>query len=342
MKKIWITVLVVVLALGGGGTYWYLSKNKNQETQTLIPTTKVQKGTLETSVDGSGALAPAVDEDVTIDAEDASKTVDEVNVSKNDTVEKGDKLLTFTDGTTLTAPKSGSVTSVSVYQGSRVNTAEKVAHLTNYSDLNTVLSIDELDISKIKKGQKVTVTVNAFPNKTFSGKVTSIAKEGSITNGTSSFDVTVHLTKSTQLKPGMTTTAKIILEKKSNVLYLPSGAVHQNGNNYYVYQSTGSSDSNNEAFRRSASMESERGSQQTVSIGIHNDQSIEIKSGLTEGQTVQLNPITKSSPSSTSTNSNRGQGQFQMMQNGGAMNGQGQGQGRRNFGSGGNGGGQRP
>lgn len=339
MKKLWILILVVVLAIGGGGAFWYFTRDKSSDNQTMIPTTTVQKGTISTDVSGSGSLEPTVDKDVTIDSDDASKTLYSVSVSKNDKVEKGDKLLTFTDGTTLVAPKSGTLTSFTVYVGDRVNAGQTVAHLKSYDDLSTVLSIDELDIPKIKTGQSVSVVVAAYPKKTFSGKVTSIAKEGSDSNGTSSFDVTVHLSKSTGLKPGMTTTANIVLEKKTNVLYLPSGAVHQSGDGYYVYLSSSSSNSNSsgeETSGRFSNVETTRGKQQTVTVGTHNDQYIEIKSGLQEGQTVQLNAITKSSGTSSSSSS-----QTQMMP---SMNGGGQG----SFGGGtggtrsGNGGGTRP
>ncbi|MCL1632328.1 efflux RND transporter periplasmic adaptor subunit [Sporolactobacillus sp. CPB3-1] len=321
MKKSLIFILIAVVILGGGGAFWYFSRDKSSATSAMIPTTTVQKGTISTDVSGSGTLTPAVDDDVTIDSDDASKTIDSISVSEDDTVEKGDTLLTFTDGTTLTAPHSGTITSLNVYEGSRVNAGTKVAHITNYSDLNTVLSIDELDIPKIKKGQTVKITVNAYENKTYSGKVTSIAKEGTDTNGTATFDVTVHLSSSKGLKAGMTTTGNIVLEKKTNVLYLSSGAVHQNQNGYFVYLSNGSS-SDNQETGRAGGMETTRGKQQAVTIGIHNDQYIEIKSGLQEGQAVQLNAITKSSGSGSSEN---GQNQFQMMRsmNGGGMNGGG-------------------
>ncbi|MCO7176397.1 efflux RND transporter periplasmic adaptor subunit [Sporolactobacillus kofuensis] len=329
MKKSLIFILIAVVVFGGGGAYWYFSRDKSSNTRVMIPTTTVQKGTISTDVSGSGALSPKIDDDVTIDSDDAAKTIDTIKVSENDKVEKGDTLLTYTDGTTLTAPHSGTVTSVSAYAGNRVNAGQKVAHITSYSDLNAVLQIDELDIPKIKKGQAVSVTVNAYPNKTFSGKVTSIAQEGTDTNGTSTFNVTVHLNKSTGLKSGMTATGSIVLEKKTNVLYVPSGAVHQYGNSYFVYLSSGSDGTETQGTRGFNNEETVRGKQQGVTIGIHNDKYIEIKSGLQEGETIQLNAITKSSGTSTSSNSQNG---YQMMR---SMNGGG-------FGGGGfNGGGTR-
>lgn len=325
MKKSLIVIILVIL-LAGGGAFWFFTRDKSTAAQTLYSTTAVQKGTLATEVSGSGELDPATDEDITVDADDASKTIYSIDVSENSTVKKGDTLLTFTDGTTLTAPANGTITKVSAYEGDRVNAGKAVFHLTDYNNLNTVVQVDELDIPKIKKGQSVSVTVNAWSGKTFSGKVTSVAKTGTNTNGVSTFDVTVHLDKSSGLKPGMTATASIVIQKKSNVLYLPSGAVHQAGNQAYVYLSSNTAESQSESEgygrRQGAAMDQKQGSRVEVKTGIHNDQSIEITSGLEEGQKVQLAAITRQN-GTNGTNSSTNNGQNQSMMPG--MNGGGQG-----------------
>lgn len=320
MKKAWIWIIVVVLVVGGG-SFWFLTRDKSAQAQVLYPTTTVQKGTIESDVSGSGDLQPAIDEDITIGSGDASKTISTVNVSANDTVKKGATLLTYTDGTTLAAPAAGTITTVSAYAGQRVTVGRAVMHLIIYTDLNTVVQIDELDIPKVKVGQAVSVTVNAYPNKTFSGKVTSIAAEGTDTNGVSTFDVTVHMNSSSGLKPGMTTTASIVLQKRTNVLYLPTGAVHQAGNQSYVYLSsnTASQDQQGGFSRRFMSMDTKQGSTVAVKTGIHSDQSIEITSGLQAGQTVQLSAITKQS--GTASMSSNTQNPYSMM--GGFGGGQG-------------------
>lgn len=330
MKKLWVGVIVVILIVGGSAAWLLARGNDEQETQTVIPTTTVQKGTIASTVDGSGELEPAVDEDVTIDGDDASKTVDSVEAEENDTVEKGDTLLTFTDGTTLEAPDDGTVTSLEVYEGDRVNVGKAVAHLTDYSDFNTVIQVDELDITKVKKGQSATITVNADPDHEYSGKVVSIAREGENTNGVSTFDVTLHLNKSDQLKAGMTATATIEIEKKSDALYLPSGAVHQSGDQYFVYLSDSS-----------GGTDTTQGQQVEVETGIHNDRSVEITSGLEEGDSVQLTAITRENDASGSDEQNQNQ-MPGMNGNGGGFNGPaggGAGQGGGFQRSGGNGGG---
>lgn len=301
MKK-WITAIIVIILLAGGGT-WYYQKGKAKQvtSTTIIPTATVQKGTLESKVSGSGSLTPATDEDIKIDE---SKTVDEVLVTENETVKKGEELVTFTDGSDpLVAPANGTISSIAVYDGSRVNAGQVVAHLTNYADLNTVIQVDELDIPDIKVGQAVNITVNAYPNNQYTGKVKSIAEAGSITNGVSTFDVTVHLTNSKSLKAGMTTTAEIITNKKANTLFVPVEAVHKMGNQSYVLvedsntsqDQTTSSDQNNAANRRSQWMATGNGNGKRVVVktGIHNDSDVEIISGLSAGQVVELPAIVK-------------------------------------------------
>ncbi|GGE33845.1 hypothetical protein GCM10011391_10670 [Pullulanibacillus camelliae] len=291
MKKWLITIVALILIVGGGTTWYVTAKGKSQAITIINQTATVKKGTIESKVSGSGSLEPATDKDITVSE---SKTVDEILVSKNDTVKKGDELLSYTDGTELDAPADGTITSLSVYDGSRVNAGQTVAHLTNYQSLNTVIQVDELDIPEVKVGQSVNVTVNAFPDKTYTGKVTAIAKEGTVNNGVSTFDVTVHLTSSKNLKAGMTTTAEIITSKKDNVLYVPVDAVHKNGATSYVLVSE--ANSNNDVNDNVSGVK-----QVKVETGTHNDSYVEIKSGLQEGQVVQLPQIERSQSNSSSS-----------------------------------------
>lgn len=232
MKK-WIIAVVVVVLLAGGTTWFFYNKKESKAaTGVITRTATVQQGTLTSNVSGSGDLVPAVDTDIKATA---ANTINDVLVKASQKVEKGQDLITFTDGSTpITAPATGIITQVNVYAGDRVNAGQAVVHLTNYSDLNTVIQVDELDIPQVKTKQPVNITVNAFPDKTYQGTVKSIAPQGTDTNGVSSFDVTVHLTSSTGLKPGMTTTANITTNKKANALYIPVESVHKINNQYYV------------------------------------------------------------------------------------------------------------
>jgi len=282
LKKWIITIVVLVLVIGGGSWFYFSKKqNQNQVMAVTNPVTSVQKGKLQVQISGSGSVESASSEDVKASS---NATVDEVLVSANETVSKGQELVTFTDGSDpITAPIKGTVTSLTVESGDRLNGGTVLAHITNYKDLQTTVKIDELDISKIKKGQTAEVTANAFPDTTFAGKVTDIAEEGDVSNGVSTFDVTVHLTSPKNLKVGMTTEAKILTASKDNVLYVPVEAVHTNGNQKFVMVK--SSDGQTTS--------------QIVKTGINNDSNVEITSGLQEGDVVQLPAISKSTTNSS-------------------------------------------
>ena len=332
MKK-WIVSILVLVLLIGGGTYWYVGKKAKakQASNVYIPTTVVQKGTLESDVTGSGSLSSAIDEDVTASISD---TVYSVNVKEGQKVKKGQALLEYNNGTYLDAPDSGTISSLAVFDQTQVKPGQVVAHITNYTDLDTVISVDELDIPNVKVGQPVDVTVNAYPNSKFTGKVTKIADTGTDSNGVSSFDVTVHLTNSKNLKPGMTTSANIVTSKKANALYVPVGAIHKQGNTTYVLVDSGTSSSNQNQTNSTNNNQSGMGGGRqwramagatgnakmvTVKTGINNDTNIQILSGLSVGEVVQLPPIVRNASTSTSTNNGSSFGMY----GGGAFGGNG-------------------
>lgn len=327
----WVITIVIILGLVGGGYYFYTQKGKAQQPTSITPTATVQKGTLESTVSGSGQLSPVTDEDVKAKG---SNTVYSIEVSANDVVKKGAHLLEFNNGTYLDAPAAGTVTAINVYANQRVSPGQAVAHITNYKDLNTVVQVDELDLPSVKVNQSVNIKVNAYPNQTYTGKVKDIAKTGTVSNGVSTFDVTIGLTSSKNLRPGMTDTTTIITDKKEDTLYVPVEAVHQSGGQSYVLvvQNKGSNLSNSSQKNSQSSNQNRSQTQRksyggssrssyhsrgvrvqqgggfaggslntikvTVKTGIHNDSNVEILSGLKSGITVELPPIVQSSNAS--------------------------------------------
>ncbi|MEH7480550.1 HlyD family efflux transporter periplasmic adaptor subunit [Neobacillus drentensis] len=307
MKKL-IWILVSVLVIGFVGFQYYKSKTVSTETKAQTRTAVVQQGKLEVKISGSGTVAPVTSEDIksTVDNDE----IDEVLVSAGDTVSEGDELITFTDDSDpITAPADGKITTVSVTDGERVTNGQVIAHLTNYEDLQTVVQVDELDITKIKKKQTVSITVSAYPDTTFTGKVTDIAAEGTSANGTSTFDVTIHIDQPKNLKVGMSTEASILTESKENALYVPVDGVYTSNNEKYVVVTSTSTD---------ASSASSTSQQKTVKTGISTDDYVELTEGVTAGETIQLPAL------ATSSSSNNQSGRMQGGMGGmGAMTGGG-------------------
>lgn len=291
MKKV-IWILVSVLVIGFVGFQYYKSKTVNTEAAAQIRTAVVQQGKLEVKISGSGTVEPVTSED--IKATDDNNEIDEVLVSAGDKVSEGDELITFTDDSDpITAPADGTITTVSVLEGERVTKGQVVAHLTDYKDLQTVVAVDELDITKIKKKQTVSLTVSAYPDTTYTGKVTAIAAEGTSANGTSTFDVTIHIDKPTNLKVGMSTEASILTQSKENALYVPVDGVYTNNNEKYVIVTAASTDSSSDASAPSAGTSQ----QKTVKTGISTDEYVELTEGVTAGETIQLPELAASSSS---------------------------------------------
>lgn len=300
----WISILgVLIIVLGAGA--WYVFRDKSQPVTNQAVSVAVQKGKLDVKVTGSGSTQSMTNEDITAGS---NKVVESVLVSANDVVKQGQELITFTDGSdSIVAPADGTITSISVQAGDRVTSGKAVAHITNYSDLETVIQVDELDIPKVQVGQSVTLKVNSFPDTTYTGKVTDVAKEGTVSNGVSSFNVTIHIDDPKDVKIGMTTEASILTDSKDNVLYVPVEAVHTKGDQKFVFVQSSASSSNGKANMQ----------RKVVKTGIHNEDSVEITEGLQEGENIQL-PM--AAQGNGTNNYNNKQGGF-MMTPGGGMGG---------------------
>ncbi|CAH0240701.1 Multidrug resistance protein MdtA [Peribacillus sp. Bi96] len=304
MKK-WMmigTVLVLVI----GGSLWLFMKDNAKPVVAKTMTTTVEKGDLEVQISGSGSVAAINSEDLTSSVTDE---VDEVLVKKNELVEKGDELITFSNGSDpITAPFDGTVTTLDVEEGDRVSSSEVVAHVTDYKKLKTTISVDELDVPSVKKGQTVEIKASAFEDETFTGQVTSVAKEGTYENGVSSFDVTIKIDKPGDIKIGMSTEVSIVTNSVKDVLYVPIEAVQMDGEEKYVN------------IQQSGATEGAASTKSAVETGISNDRYIEITSGLEEGQNVSL-PITinESATGSGGEGIRGGQGGEFRMQSGSGM-----------------------
>lgn len=206
----------------------------------------------------------------------------------------------------IVSPIGGVLLSVNVEVGSTVNPNAVVAEVADYSELQLVVGIDELDIPKVKAGQDAQVTIEALPEQTFFGKVTKIADEGVTTNGVATFDVTIGLTTTEGIKAGMSAEASILVESKTDVLVLPIEAVQSFRNRYFVMapataeksddQKTSQMQPNGEnkptaRGQRDDGAASDMETRKEITVGIHNEDFIEVVAGLNEGDQVYLPTI---------------------------------------------------
>ncbi|WP_274652959.1 efflux RND transporter periplasmic adaptor subunit [Paenibacillus humicola] len=143
---------------------------------------------------------------------------------------------------TIVSPIDGTVTTVSAAPGDMLgNQASDLFTIADYKHLEIVVSVDELDIAKVKTGQEAAISVEAQSDKAYTGKVVQIADEGTSSNGVASFDVTIAIDNPDGLKSGMSAEATIQVDKKDNILMLPIDAVQSFGGRYVVFLPQGTS-----------------------------------------------------------------------------------------------------
>lgn len=227
--------------------------------------------------------------------------------------------------TTITSPVDGVVAVENYKQGDTPEQGKAIMTIIDPTQMQAVVQVDELDIASVKLGQTVNTTLDAIPNKTFSGQVIKIANIGSASNGVTTYDVTVSINSPDNIKVGMTANVNILVASKQDTLYLPIEAVQGTGTNRYVIlpsasDSSSSSSSNNNSSNYSGSrsygngssgsygmgrrnVTGSRGSIKRVTVGIMNEKYVEILSGLQEGDQVLI-PV----QTSTSTSSNQSSG----------------------------------
>ena len=128
----------------------------------------------------------------------------------------------------ITSPISGTVIEKNFKVGDTIDattSATVMAVVYDMSALEVELQVDELDISKIKVGQEVEITVDALDGAVFNGSVSRVGIDGIVAAGVTSFPVTVMITDIGELKPGMNVTADIQIENLEEVLTIPLSAV---------------------------------------------------------------------------------------------------------------------
>ena len=127
--------------------------------------------------------------------------------------------------------------------GTEINTWDlAVATLPDLSTMISMTYVNEIDISKLTKGQKVLIGVDAFPEKKFSGEVTEVANIGQQLPNTDAkvFEVKIELNeRDTILRPSMTTSNQVITQVLDSVLFIPLESVHANDSLTYVYTRSG-------------------------------------------------------------------------------------------------------
>ncbi len=130
------------------------------------------------------------------------------------------------EAATLTAPFDGVVTAVNATEGEPVPAQKPILTLMDLSRLYLKVNVDELDVSSLREGQSVTVTVDALPDQPFTGVIEQIAPVGQSTSGIVAYQVTIRLDPTeAPIRVGMSATATIVVRELRDVLLVPNWAI---------------------------------------------------------------------------------------------------------------------
>ena len=185
---------------------------------------------------------------------------------------------------TIDAPISGTIVDKKVKAGDKLSAndtaMQNLCTIYDMSYLEMKLNVDELKIRSLEVGQEVDITADAVPGETYKGVISSILVAGTTANGSTNYPVTVRIDDMGELLPGMNATAKITTASVKNVLALPNAALVRGS--YVLVTKDSPSAANAET-----SMTAPDGYVYVkVTTGISDDDYIEVKSGLQEGDTI--------------------------------------------------------
>lgn len=131
---------------------------------------------------------------------------------------------------TITSPIDGTVISKSVEEGQTVaasfNTPELFTIAKDLTNMQVVANVDEADIGGVKEGDRVTFTVDAYPDDTFEGTVKQVRLEATTTNNVVTYEVVISASNADlKLKPGLTANVTIYTQERSGVLAVANKAL---------------------------------------------------------------------------------------------------------------------
>lgn len=195
--------------------------------------------------------------------------------------------------TIVTSPREGIVTKKYVEEGSIVTAGRSsslgtgsgvaIVDIADTSRMFAIVNVDETDIAQIEVGQEVDITVEAYPDELFTGKVTKIAPQSVVDQNVTTIPVTVEVEIPDQrLKPGMNCTCDFITGRKEDVVMVPNEAVKEGESSTTV-----------------TVMKDEKQITRTVEVGLVGKDYTEIIKGLRPGEkvvTAIIQPVSATPP----------------------------------------------
>lgn len=182
-----------------------------------------------------------------------------------------------------------------IREGATVRERQSIITIPDMSQMSVNVKIHESYIKKVQKGQKARITVDAFPDQILSGEVTKVAVLPDSQNRWMNPDLKIYNTTITingshhWAKPGMSAKVQILVSNIADCIYVPLQAINTSGEKQVCYVARGAGSEPRE-----------------VALGEFNDDFIEVKSGLREGERVLLRPPSGAETGPSSSDKEKG------------------------------------
>ena len=187
----------------------------------------------------------------------------------------------------VVSPYSGVISNLNIVEGVNISVEKRIATVSTKGNPVVELSLSEVDVNKVKVGQKATVNFDSLSDKSFTGVVVTVDKVGQVTSNVTNYTAYIKLDSSSdELLSNMAGTANIILDSVTDVLIIPSAAIQTNNDiNYAKILKDGKQEL------------------VEITLGLSTDNGVEVKSGLKMGETVITGTNTTRESTATTTKS---------------------------------------
>jgi len=187
----------------------------------------------------------------------------------------------------VVSPYSGVISNLNIVEGINISVEKRIATVSTKGNPVVELSLSEVDVNKVKVGQKATVNFDSLSDKSFTGIVVTVDKVGLITSNVTNYTAYIRLDNSSEeLLSNMSGTANIILDSVTDVLIIPTAAIQTNNNiNYAKILKDGKQEL------------------VEITLGLSTDNGVEVRSGLKIGEIVITGTNTTKQSTTTTTKS---------------------------------------
>lgn len=260
----WVTLAIIILLAVVAAVL--INRGRDLKDYSSI---NAQEGDITTYHSFSGNIEAKHRQSVT---SETIMQISDIFVQEGDLVKKGDVLAETSSGQKLAADIDGEVASIGVEEDMMVMAGVRLMEVVDYNKLEIKVRVDEYDLGYLKKGMAATVKIGAL-NKELTGKISSISKEGVVTNGLTYFIAAIDLNRDETLKVGMSAEVRLVKASVKSAVTIPMYAVNFDASSLpYVLK------------------ENPNGTGKPVRAdivtGINNGTQVEVKKGVEPGETI--------------------------------------------------------